>query len=131
MAAIGYCFGGSVVLNMARMGEDLKGVASFHGGLDTDYPAQSGKIKARIISFTGDADPMIGSEKVAHFKKEMESAGADFRVVIYPGVKHAFTNPEADELGKKFNLPLAYNLAADKDSWEQAKVFLREVFASK
>jgi dienelactone hydrolase len=131
MAAIGYCFGGSVVLNMARMGEDLKGVASFHGGLDTDHPAQSGKIKARIVSFTGEADPMIGADNVATFKKEMEGAGANFRVVTYPGAKHGFTNPEADELGKRFNLPLAYNAAADKDSWEQVKTFLREIFATK
>jgi dienelactone hydrolase len=129
IAAFGYCFGGSVVLNMARIGEDLKGVASFHGGLDTDHPAQRGTIKARIISFSGDADPMIGADKVAAFKKEMDNAGANYRVVTYPGAKHAFTNPAADELGKKFNIPLAYNAAADKDSWEQAKAFLREVFA--
>ena len=129
IAAFGYCFGGSVVLNMARIGEDLKGVASFHGGLDTDNPAKPGTIKARVISFSGDADPMIGPDKVAAFKKEMESAGANYRIVTYPGAKHAFTNPAADELGKKFNIPLAYNAAADKDSWEQAKAFLREIFA--
>lgn len=131
IAAIGYCFGGGVVLNMARIGEDLKGVASFHGSLGTDNPAQPGKIKARIISFTGEDDAMIGADKVAAFKQEMEHAGANFRVVTYPGVKHSFTNPDADELGKKFNLPLAYNAAADKDSWQQAIVFLRDVFARK
>lgn len=131
MAAIGYCFGGGVVLNMARMGEDLKGVASFHGALSTDNPAQPGKVKARIISFTGEEDAMIPAEKVAAFKQEMQQAGANFRVVTYPGVKHSFTNPDADKLGKKFNLPLAYNAAADKDSWQQATVFLREVFATK
>lgn len=131
IAAFGYCFGGGIALSMARMGEDLKGVASFHGGLGTDSPAQPGKIKARIISFSGDADPMIAADKVAAFKQEMEHAGADFRVVTYPGAKHAFTNPGADELGKKFNMPIAYNAAADKDSWEQAKVFLHEVFAAK
>jgi dienelactone hydrolase len=131
IAAFGYCFGGGVVLNMARMGEDLKGVASFHGGLETAHPAQPGNIKARIISFSGDADPMIGADKVAGFKHEMENARANYRVVIYPGAKHAFTNPDADELGKKFKLPIAYDAAADKDSWEQARVFLREVFAGK
>jgi dienelactone hydrolase len=113
------------------MGEDLKGVASFHGGLDTNSPAQPGKIKARIISFSGEADPMIGADKVAAFRKEMDAAGADYRVVTYPGAKHAFTNPAADELGKKFNLPIAYDAAADKDSWGQATVFLRDVFARK
>lgn len=131
IAAIGYCFGGGVVLHMARIGEDLKGVASFHGSLGTDTPAQPGKIKARIVSFTGEDDPMIGADKVAAFKQEMENAKADFRVVTYPGVKHSFTNPDADELGKRFNLPLAYNAEADKDSWQQATVFLREVFATK
>jgi len=131
IAAFGYCFGGGVVLNMARIGEDLKGVASFHGALGTDNPAQPGKIRARIISFTGEADPMIGADKVAAFKQEMEAAGADFRVVTYPGAKHAFTNPEADGLGRKFNLPLAYNAEADRDSWEQAKVFLSVVFGKK
>jgi dienelactone hydrolase len=131
IAAFGYCFGGGVVLNMARLGEDLKGVASFHGGLATDNPAQPGKVKARIISFSGDADPMIAADKVAGFKKEMENAGANYRVVTYSGAKHAFTNPDADELGKKFKLPIAYDAAADKDSWEQAKKFLHEVFAAK
>ena len=131
IAAFGYCFGGGVVLNMARIGENLKGVASFHGGLGTDFPARPWKVKARIISFSGEADPMIGPDKVAAFKKEMEGAGVNSRVVTYPGAKHAFTNPEADELGKKFKLPIAYDAKADKDSWEQASKFLREIFAAK
>ena len=131
LAAYGYCFGGGIALNMARMGEDLKGVASFHGGLGTSNPAQPGMIKAHIISFSGDADPTIGADKVAAFRKEMDAAGADYRVVIYPGAKHAFTNPDADVLGKKFNMPIAYDAAADKDSWKQATVFLQDVFAGK
>lgn len=131
IAVIGYCFGGGVALHMARMGLDLKGVASFHGSLATATPAQPGQIKARIVSFTGEDDPMIGADKVAAFKQEMESAKANFRVVTYPGAKHSFTNPDADELGKKFNLPLAYNAAADQDSWQQTTVFLKEVFAGK
>ncbi len=131
IAAIGYCFGGGVVLNMARQGEDLKGVLSFHGSLGTDSPAQTGNIKARIISFSGEADPMIGAESVAAFKKEMDGAGASYRVVTYPGVQHSFTNPDADELGKKFKLPLAYNEEADKDSWQQATEFLHEIFVGK
>lgn len=131
MAAIGYCFGGGVVLNMARMGLPLKGVASFHGALSTDHPAQPGKIKARIVSFTGEDDAMITADKVAAFKLEMESAGANYRIVTYPGVKHSFTNPDADELGRKFNLPLAYDAAADQDSWQRTMVFLSEVFGEK
>jgi len=131
IAAFGYCFGGSIVLNMARMGENLKGVASFHGALGTNIKEKPGKIKARIVSFTGDDDPMIGADKVAAFKKEMDAAKANYRVVTYPGTKHSFTNPDADDLGKKFNLPLAYNAAADKDSWKQATEFLHEVFSGK
>ena len=99
--------------------------------LDTDHLVKPWKIKAHIISFSGEADPMIGADKVAAFRKEMDAAGANYRVVTYPGAKHAFTNPEADELGKEFNLPIAYNAEADKDSWSQATVFLREVFAKK
>ena len=131
MAAIGYCFGGGVVLNMVRQGVDLKGVVSFHGSLGAVSPAQPGKIKARIISFTGEADPMINAASVAAFKKEMDGAGANYKVVTYPRVQHSFTNSEADALGKKFNLPLAYDEKADQDSWQQTEVFLREVFAEK
>ncbi|HCI52159.1 MAG TPA: dienelactone hydrolase [Gallionella sp.] len=128
MAAIGYCFGGGVVLNMARLGENLKGVASFHGGLNTHIPVVPGTIRARILSFSGDDDVMITPDKVAAFKVEMDAAKANYRVVTYPGVKHSFTNPDADELGKKFNLPLAFNAEADKDSWQQTTEFLRAVF---
>jgi len=131
IAAFGYCFGGGVVLNMARIGEDLKGVASFHGVLGTNHHAEPWKIRARIISFSGDADPLIGPDKVAAFRKEMDNVGAKYQLVTYPGAKHAFTNPAADALGKKFNLPIAYDAAADKDSWEKAKTFLSEVFATK
>jgi dienelactone hydrolase len=131
IAAFGYCFGGGVVLNMARIGEDLKGVASFHGVLDTEYPAKPWTVKARIISFSGDADPLIGPDKIAAFRKEMDAAGVKYRMVTYPGAKHAFTNPAADELGKKFKLPIAYDAKADKDSWKQAAEFLRQVFSNK
>jgi dienelactone hydrolase len=74
---------------------------------------------------------MINADSVAAFKREMDNAGANYRVVTYPGAQHAFTNPEADELGRKFKLPLSYNVEADKDSWQQATVFLREVFSGK
>lgn len=133
IAAFGYCFGGGVVLNMARLGTRLKGVASFHGALAMPYGKlfKPGNIKARVISFSGDDDPLIGPDKVIAFKQEMEKARADYSVVTYPGAKHAFTNPESDEVGKKFKLPIAYNAAADKDSWEKAKVFLQEVFTTK
>jgi dienelactone hydrolase len=128
MAAIGYCFGGGVVLNMAREGEDLKGVAVFHGGLATDTPAQAGKVKARIRVFTGADDKMIPAAQVEGFKQEMNAAGVDYKVVSYPGAMHSFTNPDADELGKKFNMPIAYSAAADRDSWERLQSFLSTIF---
>ena len=128
MAALGYCFGGSQVLNMARKGLPLKGVVSYHGSLGTQQPAESGKVQARIAVFTGEADPMIPPEQVAGFKTEMESAGADFFVVSYPGVKHSFTNPEADDFAARFNMPLGYDEAADSDSWAQTQTFLGQLF---
>ncbi|GAB1231638.1 dienelactone hydrolase family protein [Ferrigenium sp. UT4] len=127
LAAIGYCFGGSVALNMARAGENLKGVASFHGGLATDVPAQAGTVKAKVLSFTGADDKMIPAAQVAAFEQEMRNAGVNYRTVVYPGTMHSFTNPEADEYGRKFNLPLAYNAEADRDSWAQLQTFLADV----
>ncbi len=131
IGAIGYCFGGAVALNMARLGEPLKVVASFHGGLATTHPAKPGVVKARIISFSGEADPFITAEQVAAFRKEMDAAGVNYQVVTYPGTKHAFTNPEADKNGKEFNLPLAYNVEADKDSWNKGLAFLALAFKAK
>ncbi len=131
IAAIGYCFGGSVVLNMARAGEPLKAVASFHGGLGTEQPAEQGKVKARIASFTGEDDPMIPATQVEAFRGEMKKAGVNYKIVTYPGATHAFTNPAADEYGKKFNLPLAYNASADKASWDEGLAFLADAFKAK
>ncbi|MBI3563305.1 MAG: dienelactone hydrolase family protein [Gammaproteobacteria bacterium] len=128
LAAIGYCFGGSVVLDMARQGVDLKAVVSFHGGLGTDKPAQKGKVKARILVLTGADDPMAKPAVVEKFKAEMQAAGAKFEVISYPGAKHSFTNPEADIVGKKFDLPLAYNQQADEDSWKRMQGLLQGVF---
>jgi dienelactone hydrolase len=128
VAAIGYCFGGGVVLHMARLGADLRGVASFHGSLATDTPAKVGAVKARVLVFNGEADAMIPAEQVAAFREEMTKAGADLRYVGYPGVKHSFTNPDADNYAKKFGLPVAYDRKADRDSWSQTLTFLREVF---
>ncbi len=128
IAAIGYCFGGGVVLNMARQGMDLKGVASFHGALAAVKPAQPGMIKAKILLLTGADDKFVPPDQVEAFKKEMKSAGADFQVISYPGAIHSFTNPEADALGKKFNMPLGYNADADNKSWGELKNFLSGIF---
>lgn len=128
IGAIGYCFGGGVVLNMARIGEPLKVVESFHGPLATDHPAQKGKVKARIASFSGQADPFIPAKQVAAFRQEMKKAGIKALIVTYPGAKHSFTNPGATEYGKKFNLPLAYDAKADKDSWKKGMAFMAQAF---
>ncbi len=128
IAAIGYCFGGGVVLNMARQGMDLKGVASFHGGLTAIKPAQPNGIKAKILVLNGGADKFITPEQIEAFKQEMKSAGADFQFISYPGATHSFTNPDADALGKKFNMPIAYNAEADKKSWGELKEFLDAMF---
>ncbi len=128
IAAIGYCFGGAIVLNMARQGADLKAVASFHGNLSAVKPAEAGKVKARIRVYNGADDTFIPTEAIEAFKKEMTAAKVDFKFINYPGAVHSFTNPEATELGKKFNLPLVYNEKADKESWADMKKFFDEVF---
>ena len=128
IAAIGYCFGGGIVLNMARQGVDVKGVVSFHGSLATKNPASKGDIKTRVRVFNGAEDPMVKAEHIQSFEQEMEAAGVDFRVVNYPGVKHSFTNPDADKFAKQFNLPLAYDRHADKDSWQQMSEFFKDIF---
>ncbi|HMU81829.1 MAG TPA: dienelactone hydrolase family protein [Leptospiraceae bacterium] len=127
IAAIGYCFGGGVVLNMARQGADLKGVVSFHGGLDPVKPAKKGEVKARILVAHGGADSFVPMEKVDAIKKEMSEAGADLTVTVYPGATHVFTNPDADKYAKEFKMPIAYNAEADKKSWEEMANFLSSV----
>jgi dienelactone hydrolase len=128
IAAIGYCFGGSVVLQMAREGVDLRAVASFHGGLGTKHPATAGNIKAEIFVAHGGLDPFVGKEQLSAFIDEMNKAGANYKIEVFSGAVHAFTNPAADELGKRFNLPLAYNQRADEDSWQDLQLFLRGIF---
>jgi dienelactone hydrolase len=128
IAAIGYCLGGGVVLNMARQGLDLRGVASFHGGLTAVTPAQAGMVKAKLLVLNGAADKFTTPEQIEAFKQEMKTAGADFQFISYPGAMHSFTNPDADELGKKFNMPIAYNANADKESWDEMKEFLAKIF---
>jgi dienelactone hydrolase len=122
IGAIGYCFGGAVVLGMARAGADLKAVGTFHGALATQTPAQPGAVKAKLLIQTGEADPMVNAEAVAAFEKEMTDAHADFRIIRYPGAKHSFTNPEA---GKHGVAGLEYNAAADQKSWQELIKFFK------
>jgi dienelactone hydrolase len=128
IAAIGYCFGGGVVLNMARQGADLKGVASFHGGFAAVKPAKPGGVKAKVLVLHGADDKFATTEQIEAFKKEMKDAGADMTFISYPGAVHSFTNPDADEIAKKFNIPLGYNADADKKSWDELKKFLEKIF---
>ncbi len=127
-AAIGYCFGGKVVLDMARMGVDLKGVASFHGNLTPSVKAERGVIKAKVRAFSGADDKFIKPEQISAFRAEMARAGADYEFVNYPGAVHSFTNPGATARGKKFGMPLAYNAQADGDSWRRTMAFFEEIF---
>lgn len=128
VAAIGYCFGGGMVLQMARMGADVKGVVSFHGSVDSKISAEKGKAIPPMRVFNGAADPFVKPEQIEAFKLEMDAAGVDYQVVNYEGAKHSFTNPGSTSAGKKYELPLEYNEKADKDSWAQMQVFLKKIF---
>ncbi|MFQ5471141.1 MAG: dienelactone hydrolase family protein [Gammaproteobacteria bacterium] len=128
IAAIGYCFGGAVVLEMARAGLDLDGVVSFHGSLATQAPARNGRVKAKILVAHGEKDPFVKPEDVENFKKEMDAAGVDYHFNVYPDALHSFTNPDATSYGEKFNLPLKYDESADHQSWADMKRFLKRVF---
>jgi dienelactone hydrolase len=129
IAAIGYCFGGGIVLQMARNGLDLRGVASFHGNLATHpNPAKLGGVKAKILVMHGADDPLIPAEQVEAFKREMQQAKVEYKFIAYPGAVHAFTNQAATRLGQQFDLPLAYNAQADQESWQVLTGFLTEVF---
>jgi dienelactone hydrolase len=126
IAAIGYCFGGTVVLEAARMGEPLVGVASFHGGLASNVPPDERKLAARVLVLHGAEDKFESDEEIAGFKTEMEKSGVKWNFVAYPGAVHSFTNPDVD----KHNLPGAkYNAEAAKKSWEELLKFLHELFA--
>ncbi len=127
IAAIGYCFGGSTVLNMARLGVDLKAVVSFHGNLVTQTPAIPGKVKAKLLVLNGAADQFVTPESIEAFKKEMTDAGVDYQFVNYPGVLHGFTNPDANRLGKANDLAVAYDAEADKQSWAAMRALFQSV----
>lgn len=128
IAAIGYCFGGGIVLEMARAGLDLDGVVSFHGSLSTANPARPGVVKARVLVLNGADDKFTTEEQITHVKEEMKAAGVDYKFINYPGAQHSFTNPEADSFAKQFNMPIAYNAEADKQSWQEMRNFFDKLF---
>ena len=125
IGAIGYCFGGTTVLEMARHGVPLKGVVSFHGHL-APVTKDPPDVKAKVLVCTGASDPMVPAADIAAFNEEMTAAKADWQLIAYGGAKHSFTNPGADKVGME---ALAYNASADRRSWEAMTDFFREAFA--
>ena len=127
VAAIGYCFGGAQVLNLAKMGEDLKGVVSFHGNL-TAMPPNKDLMKAQVLVCHGAIDQFVPQTEVDLFKKQMDSVGAKYTLKMYEGATHSFTNPNATAMGEKFKMPIQYNAAADTASWKDMKDFFHQIF---
>jgi len=125
IAAIGYCFGGTGVIELARSGAMVKGVVSFHGGLDSPTPADGKNIKGKVLALHGADDPFVPAKDLAAFEQEMKDAGVDFKLVQYPGAVHAFTQKAA---GNDNSKGAAYNESADKASWEEMKQFFERLF---
>lgn len=125
IAAMGYCFGGMVTLELARSGADLKGSVVFHGSLDTPNPADAKNIKGKVLALQGADDPFVPAKDVAAFEEEMRAANVDWQLVSYGGAVHAFTNPAAGNDPAK---GAAYNERADKRSWEAMITFFMEIF---
>ena len=124
VAAIGYCFGGTTVLELARSGAELNGVVSFHGGLDSPAPADGKNIKCKVLVCHGADDPFVPAKDLAAFEDEMRAANVDWRLIKYGGAVHSFTQPMAND-----NPPGAkYNERADKRSWADMKSFFTEIF---
>jgi dienelactone hydrolase len=126
LAAIGYCFGGATVMQLAYAGTDLDGVVSFHGSMPVATPEEQKKIRTSILVAHGDKDPFVTPEHVAQFKDALAASSADWEMAIYAGAKHGFTNPDAGSYGLD---GIAYNKEADLRSWALMKDFLAEVFA--
>jgi dienelactone hydrolase len=127
VAAIGYCFGGYVVLNYAKLGADLKGVVSFHGGLG-GVPVDKKLLKAKVLICHGASDKFVAQKDAEGLKHKLDSIGVENTLKIYPDATHAFTNPDATKTGQQFNMPIAYNPEADKNSWNDMKTFFNKIF---
>jgi len=127
-AAIGYCFGGAMVLHMARIGLPLSAVASFHGALGSFHTAEPGSIGAKILVCHGAADSMVSLDDLEAFKNEMDAARADYEVLLLDGAKHGFSNPQADVNGEKYGIDLAYSPTADEKSWAAVRALFDKVF---
>src|SRR5690606_40474516 len=125
LAAIGYCFGGTTVLELARAGEDLDAVVSFHGGLATTDAAQKGQVKATVLVCHGGIDPMVKPAEVQAFLDEMNQAEVDYIFMAFAAADHSFTNPAADKRGMK---GISYNEKADQRSWQAMLTLFEEAF---
>lgn len=128
IGAIGYCFGGSVVLTMANAGFDLDAVAAFHAGLQLPIMPEEGAVKAKVLVCNGADDPFIPEQQIADFKTVMDAAGVDYNYISYPGAVHSFTSKYADEFAEKFNMPLAYQAEADSASWAEMTALFDSTF---
>jgi dienelactone hydrolase len=127
-AVIGYCFGGTSAIELARSGAPLLGVLSFHGGLDSPTPADGKNIKAKIIAFHGALDPYVGEADVKAFEKELQTYKVDYQLIKYAGTVHSFTEKAA---GNDITKGAAYNESSDKRSYIAAQAFLKEIFTAK
>jgi len=127
-AAIGYCFGGAMVLHMARIGMDLDAVVSFHGALGSFHKPGPGEVKAKVLVCHGAADEFIPEDDINNLHEEMTSAGADYQFVAYEGALHGFTSKEATSNGQKYGLPLGYDENADRQSWQAMLDLFAKVF---
>ncbi len=127
VACIGYCFGGTAAIELGRSGAPVKGVVSFHGGLDSPTPADGKNIKGKVLALHGAADPFVPAADIAAFEKEMKDAGVAYQLVSYPGAVHAFTQKAA---GNDNSKGAAYNEAADQASWQEMKTFFDNLFAN-
>ena len=125
IAAIGYCFGGATVQQLAYSGADIRGVVSFHGSLLLPMSEQLQKVKAKILICHGAADPFTKGGEIEQYISVMEGTGLDYQLIIYGGAKHGFTNPGADKFGMD---GLKYSKSADLRSWADMKVFFAEIF---
>ncbi len=125
IAAIGYCFGGTVALELARASGDVRGVVTFHGGLDTPEPMKKGAFKGKILALHGADDPLVTQKDVAAFMQEMRDAGVDWELVQYGGAVHSFSRKDSGDDNSK---GAAYNASADKRSWQAMKDFFAEIF---
>jgi len=123
-AAIGFCFGGLCVLDLARIGTNIKGVISFHGLFNPPANIKSKKIKAKVLVLHGNDDPMVPVEMVTSFEQELTRAGADWQVHVYGNTRHAFTNPQANDP----DFGTVYSANADRRSWQSMRNFLEEIF---